>query len=148
MSSRYINRPIPSYPTIRKVPKTPENLVEETLAADENPANVQLPSPMSMDFERADVDQRGRVVVGAQGPYCVMDRYPHTMAANREMTLKMTLTRKDLRDEDSTPPVTPEQALELEQLPPENTTVDWDAIDREAESSIRRLWRKVAKRQN
>jgi len=74
----------------------------------------------------------------------VLDHYPHTNPGNREMTLKMTLTRKDLRDDDGNQ-ASRDGALALEELPPESEQciVDWDAIDKESASSLKRLWRKV-----
>ena len=72
-----------------------------------------------------------------------------TMPGMREMTLRMTLTRKDLRAyEDDASDCRREPVLTAEgQLLPENKhaahLIDWAVIDREAESGLKRLWRRV-----
>jgi hypothetical protein len=66
--------------------------------------------------------------------------YPHIRPGNREMTLRMTLTRKDLRMEDD---------LVLEDLPIEKETglIDWNALEKERAANkgvgFKKLWRKV-----
>lgn len=78
-----------------------------------------------------------------------LNPYPHTSPGNREMTLRMTLTRKDLRaDESALNGPTKDEALTLEDLPPERehngAAIDWDAIEKESSSSgLKKLWRKV-----
>jgi hypothetical protein len=81
-------------------------------------------------------------------PYPVLDRYPHTSPGNREMTLRMTLTRKDLRAHEDLC-VGRERPLALEELPPENEpcSILWETLDRESASGLKKLWRKV-KRQS
>lgn len=80
--------------------------------------------------------------------------YPHTRPANREMTLRMTLTRKDLRAYEVTmpTPTTPtspvHQIMTLEDLPPEKEqlagAIDWAALDKNADQSgLRKLWKRV-----
>jgi hypothetical protein len=88
----------------------------------------------------------------------VLDHYPHSSPGNREMTLRMTLTRKDLRADESILYGWQEDALALEELPPaadlESPTtpytphtkggeIDWNVIDKESQSGLKKLWRKV-----
>lgn len=74
----------------------------------------------------------------------VLDHYPHTSPGNREMTLKMTLTRKDLRAHEDLS-ASRERPLTLEELPPESEhcMIDWSTVDKESESGLKKLWRKV-----
>ncbi|TGZ80940.1 hypothetical protein EX30DRAFT_307033 [Ascodesmis nigricans] len=129
----YKQRPLE--PTIRKVSV-------ESIDFDEKPNLEASLGCTFAELEKQDVDVSARMARGAKA---VLDRYPHASTGNREMTLRMTLTRKDLREDDLTPPNTTESVLSQAELPPEKTglPVDWDAIDREAESGIRRLWRRV-----
>jgi hypothetical protein len=71
---------------------------------------------------------------------------PHRLPGNREMTLKMTLTRPDLREESPTPSATPDDPLRLAELPPADRTQQiWDDLDEE-QGVVRKMWRKLRRR--
>ncbi|KAI5848226.1 hypothetical protein BZA05DRAFT_340193 [Tricharina praecox] len=130
----------PGMPTIRRVPPedSEDPLIEEGEDAEEvaEVADTVPESPMRM---RSSGSNSCRALIPV-----ILDHYPHTSPGNREMTLKMTLTRKDLRDDDGRH-ASRDGALALEELPPEGEqcNVDWDAIDKESASGLKRLWRKV-----
>ena len=142
----------PGMPTIRRVP--PEDS-EDGLVIDDFSTEFEDVAELTDEDgeDTAEVDavpespQRMRSS-GSNSPKAltpmVLDLYPHTSPGNREMTLKMTLTRKDLRDDDGRH-ASRDGALALEELPPESDQcmVDWDAIDKESASGLKRLWRKV-----
>ena len=92
------------------------------------------------------------LTAGIGGGGCAAgDQGAKIMPGMREMTLRMTLTRKDLRAyncDDDAGGCGREPMLTAEgRLPPENEhaahRIDWAAIDREAESGLKRLWRRV-----
>lgn len=68
------------------------------------------------------------------------------LPGNREMTLKMTLTRPDLRtDSPSASPTSAEDPLKLDELPPADTnpqTWDWDS---DQQNVMKKMWRKLRK---
>ncbi|KAJ5963166.1 hypothetical protein N7481_013471 [Penicillium waksmanii] len=71
---------------------------------------------------------------------------PHRLPGNREMTLKMTLTRPDLREESPTPSATPDDPLRLAELPPADRTQQiWDDLDEE-QGVVKKMWRKLRRR--
>ncbi|KAI4190042.1 MAG: hypothetical protein L6R41_001061 [Letrouitia leprolyta] len=81
-----------------------------------------------------------------------MDQHHHhqpyiVSACNREMTLRMTLTRPDLRaNEDLLYGHSDNDPLALEHLPPTTESGDiWDQ-GRENEGAVRKFWRKVSRR--
>ncbi|EYE93806.1 uncharacterized protein EURHEDRAFT_413793 [Aspergillus ruber CBS 135680] len=68
---------------------------------------------------------------------------------NREMTLKMTLTRPDLREQ-SSPSVSPtsaEDPLKPEELPPVADSYPdiWDESDSEQQNVMKKMWRRLRK---
>lgn len=68
---------------------------------------------------------------------------------NREMTLKMTLTRPDLREQ-SSPSVSPtsaEDPLKPEELPPVTDSYPdiWDESDSEQQNVMKKMWRRLRK---
>ena len=68
---------------------------------------------------------------------------------NREMTLKMTLTRPDLREQ-SSPSVSPtsaEDPLRPEELPPVADSYPdiWDESDSEQQNVMKKMWRRLRK---
>ncbi|KAI5850429.1 hypothetical protein DFP73DRAFT_232994 [Morchella snyderi] len=79
----------------------------------------------------------------------LFDPYLHAEPGNREMTLRMTLTRKDLRADENelygwkkdTDP------LALEELPPVSDSdagqFDWGNAGKESDSGLKRLWRRI-----
>lgn len=72
---------------------------------------------------------------------------PHRLPGNREMTLKMTLTRPDLRTESPTPSQTsqPEDPLQLAALPPPDRNQHiWDDLD--DQGMVKKMWRKLRRR--
>ncbi|SLM40666.1 hypothetical protein LPUS_11502 [Lasallia pustulata] len=74
------------------------------------------------------------------------DSYAHAEAGNREMTLRMTLTRPDLRADESLLYPQEEDPLALEHLPPaKNARYLWD--DRSNDGGmVKKLWRRVSRR--
>lgn len=86
------------------------------------------------------------------GPRFLKDHYQHSSACSREMTLKMTLTRKDLRADDEKLYCLPsERPLATEEIAPaiqaDDTTAGfWDTTDKESESGLKKIWRKMTGR--
>ncbi|KAJ5563826.1 hypothetical protein N7513_000068 [Penicillium frequentans] len=72
---------------------------------------------------------------------------PQRLPGNREMTLKMTLTRPDLRTESPTPSQSPqEDPLQLAALPPADRTQHiWEDLD-DNEGMVKKMWRKLRRR--
>lgn len=70
---------------------------------------------------------------------------PQRLPGNREMTLKMTLTRPDLRTESPTPSASStEDPLRLAELPPADRSVSiWEDLD---DHVVKKMWRKLRKR--
>lgn len=67
---------------------------------------------------------------------------PQLLPGNREMTLKMTLTRPDLRTES---PTAPEDPLRLADLPPADRSQHiWEDLD--DEGVVKKMWRKLRRR--
>ncbi|RPA98052.1 hypothetical protein L873DRAFT_1067240 [Choiromyces venosus 120613-1] len=78
----------------------------------------------------------------------VFDPYPHASPGNREMTLRMTLTRKDLRaDENELYGWRKSDPLALEDLPPASDSdagqFDWGHSGRGSQTGLKKLWRKM-----
>ncbi|KAG0124703.1 hypothetical protein HOY82DRAFT_180437 [Tuber indicum] len=78
----------------------------------------------------------------------VFDPYPHASPGNREMTLRMTLTRKDLRaDENELYGWRKSDPLALEDLPPASDSdagqFDWGNSGRGSQTGLKKLWRKI-----
>lgn len=71
---------------------------------------------------------------------------PRRLPGNREMTMKMTLTRPDLRtDSPSTSPTSAEDPLKLEELPPADYCPQiWDS-DSDQQNVMKKMWRKLRK---
>jgi len=74
----------------------------------------------------------------------ILDRYLYTSPGSREMTLRMTLTRKDLRaDENMLYGWQKERAISLEESPPDGD--EW-VVDKPSSGSshgFKKLWRKM-----
>ncbi|KAJ5370108.1 uncharacterized protein N7496_006200 [Penicillium cataractarum] len=73
---------------------------------------------------------------------------PQRLPGNREMTLKMTLTRPDLRTESPTPSQTSpqEDPLRLAALPPaDRTQMIWDS-DEDDKGVVKKMWRRLRRR--
>lgn len=77
----------------------------------------------------------------------LFDPYPHTSAGNREMTLRMTLTRKDLRADENELYGWKKDPLALEDLPPASDSdachFDWGNVGKSSDSGLKKLWRRV-----
>lgn len=75
---------------------------------------------------------------------------PRRLPGNREMTLKMTLTRPDLRtDSPSASPTSAEDPLKLEELPPVDVSPQtWDDFDSDQHNVVKKMWRKLRKPKN
>ncbi|KAI9927315.1 hypothetical protein ASPWEDRAFT_303367 [Aspergillus wentii DTO 134E9] len=72
---------------------------------------------------------------------------PHRIPGNREMTLKMTLTRPDLRTESpSVSPSSAEDPLKLADLPPASSSPYTWELDTDDQSIMKKMWRKFRKR--
>ncbi|KAJ5609879.1 hypothetical protein N7528_009145 [Penicillium herquei] len=71
---------------------------------------------------------------------------PQRLPGNREMTLKMTLTRPDLRTESPTSSPSSEDPLRLAALPPADRNQHlWDDLDDE-QGVVKKMWRKLRRR--
>lgn len=73
---------------------------------------------------------------------------PQRLPGNREMTLRMTLTRPDLRTESPTPSQTSpqEDPLRLAALPPaDRTQMIWDS-DEDDKGVVKKMWRRLRRR--
>ncbi|EPS31912.1 hypothetical protein PDE_06871 [Penicillium oxalicum 114-2] len=73
---------------------------------------------------------------------------PRRLPGNREMTLKMTLTRPDLRTESPTPSTrsSQEDPLRLAALPPpDRTQMIWD-LDEDDHGVVKKMWRRLRRR--
>ncbi|KAJ5112067.1 hypothetical protein N7532_000112 [Penicillium argentinense] len=73
---------------------------------------------------------------------------PRQLPGNREMTLKMTLTRPDLREESPTPSQQspPDDPLRLAALPPADRSQQiWDDLDDER-GMVKKIWRRLRRR--
>ncbi|KAJ5494802.1 hypothetical protein N7463_010889 [Penicillium fimorum] len=71
---------------------------------------------------------------------------PQRLPGNREMTLKMTLTRPDLRTNSPTPSKEKEDPLRLAALPPADRNQSiWDS-DLDEQGMVRKMWRKLRRR--
>lgn len=72
--------------------------------------------------------------------------YAHASAGNREMTLRMTLTRPDLRADESVIYPKETDPLALDDLPPVADGGDiWDRSQKD-DNVMKRLWRRVSRR--
>ena len=70
--------------------------------------------------------------------------YAHTLAGNREMTLRMTLTRKDLRADESVLYPKGPDPLALAELPPSADGEDIWAKPTRNRGMVMKLWRRVS----
>ncbi|KAJ5549716.1 hypothetical protein N7535_002347 [Penicillium sp. DV-2018c] len=71
---------------------------------------------------------------------------PQRLPGNREMTLKMTLTRPDLRTDSPTPSKENEDPLRLAELPPADRRQSiWDS-DLDERGMVKKMWRKLRRR--
>ncbi|KAJ5827808.1 hypothetical protein N7447_004571 [Penicillium robsamsonii] len=107
--------------------------------------NEPIPSPvLTRDAPRPSVEspallQRQSWLPGTKG-------VPQRLPGNREMTLKMTLTRPDLRTDSPTPSKEKEDPLRLAALPPADRSQSiWDS-DLDEQGMVRKMWRKLRRR--
>ena len=118
---------------------------EETSLSDTNAPNTPM-SPIFYDFDREMPTKAAPMTLKEsfrpQVRYRATDPLMHTLAGNpREMTMRMTLTRPDLRADESVlyPAGDP---LALADLPP---TIDGDIWDDSGKNrGLKKLWRKVS----
>ncbi|KAJ5923085.1 hypothetical protein N7516_010788 [Penicillium verrucosum] len=74
---------------------------------------------------------------------------PQRLPGNREMTLKMTLTRPDLRTDSPTPPASSkekEDPLRLAALPPADRSQSIWNSDLDDQGMVKKMWRKLRRR--
>ena len=108
--------------------------------------NEPAPSPVLRDPPRPSVEssllQRRQSWLPGKG-------VPQRLPGNREMTLKMTLTRPDLRNDSptsSTPSKEKEDPLRLAALPPPDRTQSiWDD-DLDERGMVKKMWRRLRRR--
>jgi hypothetical protein len=122
-----------------------------------SPPQQNFPRLSMRDTPRPSVDAHAHAHAHAQAPTPSLlqrrqsilpksSKTPHRLPGNREMTLKMTLTRPDLREESPTPSATPDDPLRLAELPPADRTQQiWDDLDEE-QGVVRKMWRKLRRR--
>jgi hypothetical protein len=73
--------------------------------------------------------------------------YAHASAMNREMTLRMTLTRPDLRADENLLYPKGEDPLALDDLPPTMEGGDiWDRLGPKEDNMMKKLWRRVSRK--
>ena len=72
------------------------------------------------------------------------DPYPLALAGNREMTLRMTLTRPDLRADESVLYPRGQDPLALEELPPMADAGDLWVKPAKDGGRVRKFWRRVS----
>jgi hypothetical protein len=138
----------PTEPTVRKVQSElegPDHLAEgDDEFLEELTKNLETIVTEAIAEEAEESPRTRSSGSNSTRPYPVLDHYPHTSPGNREMTLRMTLTRKDLRAHEDLY-VGRERPLALEELPPENEpcSILWETLDRESASGLKKLWRKV-----
>ncbi|KAJ5761855.1 uncharacterized protein N7511_005237 [Penicillium nucicola] len=104
------------------------------------PSPTSIPSPREAprpSVESSLMQRRQSWLPGAKG-------VPQRLPGNREMTLKMTLTRPDLRTDSPTPSQSSkEDPLRLAELPPADRPQSiWDS-DLEDQGMMRKMWRKL-----
>lgn len=112
--------------------------------------NEPIPSPVLIhrDASRPSIEssallqRRQSWMPGAKG-------VPQRLPGNREMTLKMTLTRPDLRTNSPTAPASSKEKddpLRLAELPPADRSQSiWDS-DLDDQGMVRKMWRKLRRR--
>ena len=83
---------------------------------------------------------------GAQVWRAVSDPYAHSQLGNREMTLRMTLTRPDLRADDSVLYPKGEDPLALRDLPPLTDGVNPWAKGPKEGGRVKKLWRRISQK--
>ncbi|KAJ5243650.1 hypothetical protein N7489_003746 [Penicillium chrysogenum] len=107
-----------------------------------SPVLTQRDAPRPSMESSALFQRRQSWLPGAKG-------VPQRLPGNREMTLKMTLTRPDLRTDSPTPPASSkekEDPLRLAELPPADRSQSiWDS-DLDERGVVRKMWRKLRRR--
>ncbi|CAG8261555.1 unnamed protein product [Penicillium nalgiovense] len=107
-----------------------------------SPVLTQRDAPRPSMESSALFQRRQSWLPGAKG-------VPQRLPGNREMTLKMTLTRPDLRTDSPTPPASSkekEDPLQLAELPPADRSQSiWDS-DLDERGVVRKMWRKLRRR--
>jgi hypothetical protein len=124
-----------------------------SLAADDGSSDGEMQAdprtPQSTEFRHAlPRSQKSSVDRASFKQHVVRtDQYAHHTTFDREMTIRMTLTRPDLRSpNDMRPSSSHINALPLEQvpLPPiEQSASIWDSLPSPAESTVKKLWRRI-----
>ena len=142
----------PRTATIRKVESEIDNLPSKE---GDNPfndfGNVSMAVGDVMDYQkmRELEDQPPSTVMPSRvSNVSAFDPYPHASPGNREMTLRMTLTRKDLRaDENELYGWRKSDPLALEDLPPASDSdagqFDWGHSGKGSQTGLKKLWRKM-----
>ncbi|KAL8709245.1 MAG: hypothetical protein Q9220_005988 [cf. Caloplaca sp. 1 TL-2023] len=112
-----------------------------------NPHRLPASKPTSSDYERP-FSKAGAKYSGKSLEPAHPHRQPYVVAGcNREMTLRMTLTRPDLRaSEDLLYASSDTDPLALEQLPPMNTRSDLWEQRKDNKGTVKKLWRRVSGR--
>ncbi|CAG8885718.1 unnamed protein product [Penicillium egyptiacum] len=107
-----------------------------------SPVLTQRDAPRPSMESSALFQRRQSWLPGAKG-------VPQRLPGNREMTLKMTLTRPDLRTDSPTPPASSkekEDPLRLAELPPADRSQSiWDS-DLDEQGMVKKMWRKLRRR--
>lgn len=115
-------------------------------SVDEEPAPPRVSSQMK-ETARSSVESPTLLQPRQSSPTGSKVAVPHRLPGNREMTLKMTLTRPDLRTESPTPSQSsqPEDPLQLAALPPPDRSQQiWDDLD--DQGMVKKMWRKLRRR--
>ncbi|PUU76388.1 hypothetical protein B9Z19DRAFT_1115894 [Tuber borchii] len=142
----------PRTATIRKVEPEIDNLPSkegDNLFNDFDNVSVAVGDVMDYQKMRELEDQTPSTVMPSRiSNVSVFDPYPHASPGNREMTLRMTLTRKDLRaDENELYGWRKSDPLALEDLPPASDSdagqFDWGHSGKSSQTGLKKLWRKM-----
>ena len=122
----------------------------------DNEQVASLSDPNSPDAPSDTIFRTGKQVIGVKPApndlvrpciwHTASEPYGHAQAGNREMTLRMTLTRPDLRaDESAIYGQRAQDPLALEELPPATDLTDiWETCPKE-HNVVKKLWRRLSR---
>ncbi|KAI2709443.1 hypothetical protein CBS147326_9358 [Penicillium roqueforti] len=118
-----------------------------------SPGSVEkepIPSPVLKQWDASRPSESSVLLQRRQSSWLPGTKaVPQRLPGNREMTLKMTLTRPDLRTYSPSPPTSStgkEDPLRLAELPPADRSQSiWDS-DLDEQGMVKKMWRKLRRR--